>query len=355
MNIGVKFLFDGRKIDDYGIGTYIKNIFGGLMSSERFDYKFLHLKNSSYPEVSKEKIIEIKSKNYSFFEHFETPFRIRGKKDFIYFSPHYVFPLFIKNRVIATIHDLIHFKFPEFFPFYKREVGKLFLKNLQKRGELIFTVSETSKKDIINMFGFDEDRIKVIYNGISEIFFSTEKQSSLMDSPYILYMGNLKPHKNLSLLLKAFSNIKEKYKEVKLILIGIKKPEQIKNKIIDLGIENRLIIKKYIEQKEIIKYIDNCMFFVFPSLYEGFGLPPVEVMARGKAVVSSSGGSLKEILKDNAVLFNPLSEDELTMILEDMIIDESLRKGYEEKSLKYSENFHWDKIVKQYIDILERL
>ncbi len=355
MNTDVKLIFDGRKTDDYGIGTYLKNIFGGLISSGEFAYKFLHLKDSSSPEFLKENIINVGSKNYSLFEHLEIPLKIRGLKDYIYFSPHYVFPIFIKNRVIATIHDLIHFKFPEFFPFYKREIGKIFLKSLQQRGELIFTVSETSKKDIINMFGFNEDRIKVIYNGIAEIFFSAEEQKTSIDFPYILYMGNLKPHKNLGILLKAFSNIKGKYKELKLILIGIKNPKQLKKQVEGLGIENRVIIKGYIEQKEVIKFIDNCLFFVFPSLYEGFGLPPIEVMARGKAVVSSSGGSLKEILKDNAVLFNPQSEEELTTVMENMIIDESLRKEYESKGLKYSENFHWDKFVRQYIDILKGL
>ncbi len=353
MSTNVKLIFDGRKTDDYGIGTYIKNIFGGLIGSGKFDYKFLHLKNSSYLKQTVDNIIEIGSKNYSPLEHFQIPLKIKNFKKYIYFSPHYVYPLFIKNRLIVTVHDLIHFKFPEFFPPYKREIGKYFIKKIKQRSEIVFTVSNQSKIDLIDMFGFKEEKIKVIYNGISDIFFSYKKIKTQTKPPYILYIGNLKPHKNLKILLKSFSNIKNKYKDLKLILIGIKDRSQVNKTIMDLKIENRVIIKGYLKQEELISFIDNSLFFVFPSIYEGFGLPPLEVMARGKAVVSSSGGSLKEILKDNAILFNPYSEEELTTILEDMIIDDSLRKEYENRSKIYSENFHWKTFINQYIEILK--
>ncbi len=349
----MKIIFDIRKIDDYGIGTYIKNIFGGLIKSGNFDYKIISLKGKIRDISDTKNTIEVNSKNYTITEHFEIPSKIKNLNDYYYFSPHYVFPYFIKNRFFITIHDIIHFKFSKLFPFYKVELAKLFIKKAKREAEIIFTVSNTTKKDLINYFGFREEKIKVIYNGIDEIFFKMEKKDNKTDFPYILYIGNTTPHKNLKTLLYSFLIFSKRVRDIKLMLVGIRDKREILNFIKKYKLENRIIIKSFLSFSELIPVIDNSLFFVFPSLYEGFGLPPLEVMARGKAVISSTGGSLPEVLGDNALFFSPYSEEELSDKMYLLAENPELRIDFEKKALNHSKKFKWDKFIETYVKILE--
>ncbi len=352
--MSVKLLLDIRKIDDYGIGTYIKNIFGGLISSGRFEYRAVALKDTKWDLLKPDKTIFVKSKNYAVGEHFEIPRKIKKEKDFIYFSPHYVFPYFIKNRLFVTVHDIIHFKFSRLFPKYKVEIAKIFIKSLKKRAEIIFTVSNKTKSDLINYFNFKEEKIIVIYNGIDEIFFKSGRKDIKAEEPYILYIGNTTPHKNLSTLLKAFSIFSKRVNGIKLYLIGIRDMNKIKEFSKNLDIEDRLIIEPYIPFERMIPIIDNSLFFVFPSLYEGFGLPPLEVMARGKAVISSTGGSLPEILGDSALFFEPNSEEELSDKIYLLYNNPELRRDFEKRGKEHSLKFKWENFLGEYIKILDK-
>ncbi|MEA1965518.1 MAG: glycosyltransferase family 1 protein [Candidatus Aerophobetes bacterium] len=350
----MKIILDARKINDYGIGVYLRNIFQGVVDSGSFDYRILHLKGTDYLNASEKSFIEVSFKNYDFREHLEIPARIRRLKDYYYFSPHYVFPLYLKNRLIVTVHDLIHFKFAHLFkPAAKVELGKFFVKQVKRRAEVIFTDSKTTRNDLIEMFGFSNERIRVIYNGISDIFFQRPKTHSFFQSPYILNIGNLKPHKNLITLLKAFSLIKDRYSDLRLVFVGFRQNKSFMQAIQNLKLSERVIIKGYLKEEELIRYIDGAEFFVFPSLYEGFGFPPLEVMARKKAVVSSTGGSLKEILGENALFFNAESYEELAEKISMFLEDEELRKTYQEKGFHHSTSFRWERTISKYLAALK--
>jgi len=351
----MKIILDSRKIEDYGIGTYIRNIFQGLINSKKFDCRIIHLKGTEYLNAPRDKFIESNFKNYNPLEQIEIPVKISGLKDFLYFSPHYIYPLLIKNRLIITIHDLIHFKFSDMFPAYKVKIASSFIKKIKNRAKIIFTGSKKTKEDLIEYFNFREDNIKVIHYAVSEDFFSMSKRISPIKAPYLLYIGNTKPHKNLKLVFKALSRIKNKYKNLKLVIIGSRDKNSIKKNIINYGIEDMVIVKGFLSVKELISYIDGSLFFVFPSLYEGFGLPPLEAMAREKAVLSSNAGSLKEVLGESALFFNPESLSEFINKLEEMINNKSLRQDYEKKSKEHSKKFKWKKSLKQYIIHLEHV
>jgi glycosyltransferase involved in cell wall biosynthesis len=349
----VKILFDTRKIQDYGIGVYIRNLFQGI--AERAGYKCcaIHLKGTDYLDFPQHSTIEVKSKNYDFREHLEIPWKTRGFKDYRYFSPHYVYPLLISQRLLVTVHDLIHFKFPHLFkPSLRVEVGKFFMRQVRKKAAIVFTVSQTTKNDMQDLFGFDESRIKVIYNGISDNFFQLESLSSLYDFPYILYTGNLKPHKNLPVLIQAFSLIKDRFPDFRLVLAGVLPDQDFRRSIARSGIADRVLTEGYLAQKNLIQLIDGAEFFVFPSLYEGFGFPPLEAMARKKAVISSPGGSLKEILGDNVLYFTPGSPEELAEKITCFIEDERIREEYETKGFARSQHFRWEKAIQEYASVL---
>ncbi len=354
MSMSVKIIFDVRKIDDYGIGTYIKNIFGGLIESGKFDYKIISLKSTESKIGIPEKTIFVKSKNYTLNEHIEISLIMNKMKNYAYFSPHYVFPYFIKNRLFITIHDIIHFKFSHLFPAYKVKAARIFIRKAKKRADTIFTVSNKTKADLINYFGFKEEKIKVFYNGVDEKFFEIKKEKKFSDPPYILYIGNTTPHKNLKTLLRAFSLFAMRDKNVNLTLVGIRDKKYVLKEITRLNIRERINIKPFLPFEKIIPIIDNSLFFVFPSLYEGFGLPPLEVMARGKAVISSTGGSLPEILGDNSLYFDPNSEEELSDKIYLLVNNPELRKHYEKRGRIHSEKFRWKKFIKEYIDFFEK-
>ena len=349
----MKILFDTRKIKDYGIGVYIQNLFQGIVDRGCFECQAIHLKGTETLDLPNGSRIEVTAKNYDFREHIEIPLKIRKFKDYCYFSPHYVYPLFISQKLFVTVHDLIHFKFPHFFrPAIRIDVGKFFMRQVHRKAAIVFAVSQTTKNDLRDLFAFDESRIKVIYNGIADVFFQREQQPSYFDFPYVLYTGNLKPHKNLPILLKAFSLIKDRFPDFRLVLVGVEPDLAFQQSVADLGIAERVVIKGYLIQQDLIRFIDGTEFFVFPSLYEGFGFPPLEAMARKKAVISSPGGSLKEILGDNVLYFSPDSAEELAEKIELLIENDRIKKEFEIKGFVRSSRFRWDKTIDQYLSVL---
>ncbi len=349
----MKILFDARKIEDYGIGVYIQNLFQGLVDRGGFEFRAIQLRGSVSLDLPAASAIEVTAKNYDFREHVEIPFKTRKFKDYYYFSPHYVFPLFISQKLVVTVHDLIHFKFPHLFkPAIRVAVGKYFMRQVRKKAAIVFAVSQTTKNDLRDLFRFEESRVKVIYNGISDIFFWQEPMPSFFDFPYVLYTGNLKPHKNLPILLKAFSLIKDRFPDYRLVLAGVEPDQAFRQMVEDLGIVDQVVTKGCMIQKDLIRFIDGAEFFVFPSLYEGFGFPPLEAMARKKAVISSPGGSLKEVLGDSVLYFSPDSYEELALKMTDFIENRAQRRDYEEKGFDHSMNFRWDKTVEEYASTL---
>ena len=243
----MKILFDTRKIEDYGIGVYIQNLFQGIVDSGSFSCCAVHLKGTESLDLPRECSIDVTAKNYDFREHAEIPLKTRKLKDFYYFSPHYVYPLFIRQKLIVTVHDLIHFKFPQLFkPAVRVEVGKFFVRKVRKKAEIVFTGSQTTKNDLMDMFRFDESRIKVIHYGIAEIFFDQERQPSFFDFPYFLYTGSMKPHKNLDVLIRAFSLIKDRFPDYRLVLSGAEPDLVLRQEMADSGVADRIVTKGYL-------------------------------------------------------------------------------------------------------------
>ncbi len=351
-----KIILDARKLNDYGIGEYIKNLFPSIINSEHFESKIIFsneeiINPNLFGELDQDDVIRVKSPNYSLREHFEIPNAVSHLKDHYYFSPHYVFPYFLKNELIITIHDLIHFKFPHYFkPGIKVEFAKKFIKKIKNSGSKVFTVSENSRKDLVNLFGFDYDSVNVIHNGLPEIFFKFKKGANPKPFPYIMYTGNFKPHKNLKVLLKAFGVISEKFPSLRLVLAGVEKSKELFRITEKYDITNMVIPTGYIKIEELLNLLDFSEFFVFPSLYEGFGFPPLEAMSRKKAVISTKCGSLSEVLEESAVFFDPASPDELALKIEKLLTDTSFRSEFEEKGYLHSAKFTIEKMVSEYLE-----
>jgi glycosyltransferase involved in cell wall biosynthesis len=347
-------ILDARKLGDYGIGTYMQEIFTGIINSGEFTCRSLYLEAKGKLPLPEAMQIRCRSANYDLTEQFEIPWKLRHLRTVPYFSPHYAFPLALRNPLIVTIHDLIHFKFPQFFsPRIKVKAAESFIKSARKRARLVLTVSHQTQQDLCDLFDFTPEQVAVVPNGISDIFFTRERHETPSERPYLLFIGNDKPHKNLTLLLEVFADFIREYDEIDLVLAGCAPGGPVTEQITRLGLGKRVKVTGYLSQNELIDLIDACLFFVFPSHYEGFGLPPLEAMSRGKAVLSSHGGSLNEVLGPAAFYIDPMDHHSMLLGMRQLAGDSNLRDRLERLGEDRSRQFTWPKAVKATIDLIK--
>jgi glycosyltransferase involved in cell wall biosynthesis len=236
----------------------------------------------------------------------------------------------------------------------------------------IFAVSQFTKSEIEKLFGIPADRIEVVYNAIDERFLSGHATESdrqvlahryLVNYPFLLYAGRISPHKNLVRIIEAFSALKAelekegKYPDLKLVIIGdeLSKHPDLRRTVIRGGVQNDVRFLGFVPIEVLRIFYDAAKIFVFPSLYEGFGLPPLEAMAHGTPVVTSNTSSLPEVVGKAAVLVNPENVFEIMRALHRVLIDQALREKLKQRSYEQAQKFSWEasarKILEVYHDI----
>lgn len=336
----MKIAIDARMIQMSGIGTYIKTLMGqGIYDIALGNEKDIHRVDESVD------VIDYADKIYGVSEQLHFPSKALKKSgaDMLH-VPHYNVPVFYRGRLAVTIHDLTHLVLPEFLPNkFAYIYAKLIIGYAVRKADIIFTVSENSKRDIMKFFKVREDKIDVVYNAVDSKFVKKERSSveylidkySLpRDRKVIMYVGNLKPHKNLLRLLEAYAKM-EGRDDTCLVLVGKAfDSEDLSPKIKELGIERNVIRTGIIVDDELVDFYNLADLFVFPSLYEGFGIPPLEAMACGTPVVCSDNSSLPEVVGDAAYMFDACDTEMMRGAMEKVLSDENLaaalvKKGYE--------------------------
>lgn len=277
----------------------------------------------------------------------------RQKADITHFF-NFNIPPFVQGKKVVTIHDMAFKRFPETVRFKTKMSLALNIKKTLQIADKIITVSNFSKDEIINLFNVDGDRIAVVPNGVDFNLFKPNydeakineiKNKYKIGAPYFLYLGTLEPRKNLIRLISAYNNyIKLTASSTLLVLVGQKgwMYDEIFEKVREFKLEKKVIFTGYVEDYEAPLLINGAIAFCFPSLYEGFGMPPLEAMACGVPVLTSNVSSLPEVVGDAAILVNPYSEEEITSGLIKLSNDEKLRKELSKKGLKQAKRFSWD-------------
>ncbi len=343
----MKIAIDIRKIEDFGIGTHIFNLLKALSKIDKDNIYFLiGYKDSKLPELGENfHLITTTAGKYSITEHIKIPAILKKIGCDIFHSPHYVVPFFYRGKTTATIHDVIHLIFPSYLP---KKIYRVYaysqIKRTLKNSNTVFTVSHSSKKDILSFFPWAEKKIQVVYNGVDERFFEEDKKELVEKvkkelGRYALYVGNTKPHKNLEMVIRAMKKIKGK---LKFLIVGGNPTKELLSFIEKENCKDDVIFKGFIPFEELSAYYKASEVFIFPSLYEGFGLPPLEAMAKGIPVLSSSAPSMPEILGNGAIYFDPRSVESLVEALNKIIENKESREKMSLEGKKIAKKYSWN-------------
>ena len=341
MRIGI----DCRKIADYGIGSYIQGLLRELPSVAPDDELVLFLPPELLhltPSAANVTTVDERSPHYSVTELIKLRGQIRKERIDLFHAPHYVVP-FTSCPLVVTIHDLIHLDYPKLI---RNRLAPLYASWMVGRAiataRTIFTVSDTVRRAILGRYPHAGSKLLVTPNAVNSAFtmpVDVAEQERVLAAcgltrgKYFVYVGNDKPHKNTQLLLEAFLAAAEDFPEYSLAFVGRAFPS-----IPDLP---NVIKTGYVTVAELHALYAGSRALVLPSLYEGFGLPVLEAMASGTAVIASDGGALPEVCGDAALIFPAHSVRELQESLQQLVRDESLRRGLVERGRKRAASFSW--------------
>jgi len=355
-------VIDSRWINTSGIGTYLCSVLPGILlgfPNEKFllmgDEKALR---AILPENLRNfTVIPFHSKMYSVDEQIKYLSRIpRDIK--LYFCPHYNIPIFYSGKLLVTVYDLFHLAMPDLVNGIHKSMYAKFMFNLVRhRADEIITISEFTKRELLKYTTGGCNNISSIHLGVDDSWFKIAESSSPSPVPYILYVGNIKPHKNLSLLVRSFQKIKHLIPH-NLVLAGkrdgfITGDASLANLVAHSG--DRIQFTGYVEKNVLQNFFSKADAFVFPSLYEGFGFPPLEAMASGCPVLSSEAGPMREICGDAAFYFNPYSEDDLSDKILALLHNKVLRRTLITEGHKRARMFQWGPCIAQTNKIIASL
>ncbi|OQA36764.1 MAG: Capsular glucan synthase [Parcubacteria group bacterium ADurb.Bin326] len=359
-----------------GVGHYtyylVKNLL--LIDKENeyvlfFDNNFSDFEQFEAPNVKIVKLPFYQYKKYlpiTYSQMLISAFFAREKLDLLH-SPANVIPLFYRWPAVVTIHDLAIYKFPDFFPsgrILKQSFAtKVLVPDSVSRAKKVIAVSQNTKDDIVDIFGIPENKIEVVHEGVishgkncpNQASFASVREKHNLSERYLLFVGSIEPRKNLIALVKAFKNYKlsegENASDLELVFAGGKgwKNEGVFEAIKEA---NQILSAKgdvesikylgYVSLADKLSLIAHATAFVFPSFYEGFGLPVLEAMSMSTPVVASNASSVPEITgKDGAILVDPYKESEIQDAISQIISDEGLREQLAIKGHNRAQEFTW--------------
>jgi glycosyltransferase involved in cell wall biosynthesis len=291
-------------------------------------------------------------KPYSPLDCFKTTMRLLSKRGRVIFFPGYIPPVFSLEPYIFTIHDLNHIDRLENSSFFKRIFYRFIILNGCKRASLIFTVSDFSKKRIVDWSGVEERKVINVGNGVSEEFTPV---GETMEIPfeYYLCVSNRKAHKNEFGTLESFkeANLPD---GIKLLFTG-NATDEMNKKISDLGLNERVVFFGYIESNDLPKLYRGARALIFVSFYEGFGLPVIEAMASGVPVITSNNTSLGEVSGNAALLVDPTDIKDIANAMIQVNTDEVTRANMIKSGLKQAEKYSWNLTAKRVDEHLKKI
>ena len=367
MRIGI----DARMYRESGIGRYTRNLIEHLQNLDKINEYFILLKKDDYNSLKLQNNLHKVLADFGWYgisEQIKLPIILRKLNlDLVHF-PHFNVPIFYRDKFVVTIHDLIHQHFqmnrattlnPVTYKMKQLGYNKTF-KNAVSKSEKILVPSDYIKDLLIKEWQINESRIIVTSEAVEDKFItivgkmSKDKSELILEkfkinSPYLFYVGNAHPHKNVESLIKTFLNLKEKYPNLTLVLSG--GDHYFWQRLKSEYNQESIIYTGFVTDEELIALYKKAEMFVMPSFEEGFGIPLLEAMANKCPVVSSNAGSLPEVGGNACVYFDPKDLEDMEKKIVEILANKRLRKHLIFKGNRRYKEFSWKKLAKQTLEV----
>ena len=358
-----------------GVANYTKNLIKGLIELDSENEYHLFGREEYLREFASKnvklnftRVLCQKSPLRILWEQFVLPLRILKKDLNVFHYPDHTLSLLGKVcPTVITIHDLAFLRFPEMFNLSRRIYKSFVIKRSVELADKIITVSEFTKSEAVKLLRVPEEKIRVIYNGVENSFHGVgdEKRLEEIRNRYglrgrlILFVGTLEPRKNIVRLIKAYNFLRGGHQgwDVTLVIAGAIGwlYDDIFNTVKSLKLEKEVIFLDYVPREDLV-YLYNCSsVVVYPSLYEGFGFPPLEAMACGTPVVVSNTSSLSEVVGDAGVYVDPYDVVDIAHGIEKALTDEELRERLIQKGLERAKSFSWEEMARKTLKVYEEV
>jgi len=370
----MRVAIDIRRAGDYGIGTYIRNIVNELARLDRGTRYLLigrrrHLEEfDALPENFE--LLDYPADPGPFRTHFHLPFLLERRHIDILHMPWFYAPAVVPCRLVITVHDLTDIFSPPVGRSPLVQTGRLFFaRRALSRAERILAVSQASKRELARVFGIPEAKIEVIYNALDQRFvrepLSADADRILerhaVNYPFVLYGGKIRPHKNLARIIEAFAVAKAELRDhpelagLKLLMIGdeLSKHADLRRAVIRTRIREDVRFLGFVPYPVLRVFYARARAFLFPSLYEGFGLPPLEAMAHGTPVLTSNVSSLPEVFSQAALLVNPEHVFEIARGIRQILTEDVLREALVRRGYELVQRYSWERSAQQVHDVYE--
>jgi glycosyltransferase involved in cell wall biosynthesis len=364
-----KIGIDARKLKDYGIGSYIRNLLEAISrqpGAEKYRFRVYARRSDreAMPDLPANfEIVEEEAPGYSLAELTRFAFRLYRDRLDLFHATHYVLPP-LRCRAVVTIHDIIHLLYPQFLPNRLALVyARVMVRRALSRADRIITVSYNSKRDLVDYFGITPARVDVIYNGVSPRYrpdIPPEERERVarkygLRIPYLLFLGGERPHKNAQNVIRAFAEARRSRPDLPHILALAgpmpKNTARIDALIGALDLASAIVRPGLIEEEDLPGLFAGADVLLYPTLYEGFGLPVVEAMASGTPVLTSSTSALQEIAGGYAFLVDPLDVDAIARGIVALTTDPKIRSDYVELGRKRALDFSWQKAAERTLEV----
>jgi len=367
-------VLDARRIRDFGIGAYIRSLVHAL---GRIDTTNEYTLISGPAEVrtlaglpENFRMAEYPRRDSDRLDHFAFPWFLRGLSPSLTHIPLNRVPLLMPQPYVVTVHDMASLLFEERPSTLRRQGRRFLFRRGLARAARVIAVSEATKRNVEEILGIPRARIRRVYNAADPAFLSppgprrSEEQQRILERyqinyPYLLYAGNIRRHKNVPRLVEAFAVVREQlashpvYKDLRLVIIGdtISLYPDVRAAVIKSRVEPVVRFLGFVPFEALRCFYEFAAAFVFPSRYEGFGLPPLEAMACGAPVVVSNVSSLPEVVGDAAVQVNPEIVFDIARGIRQVLLDEDLRADLIRRGKEQAARFSWDTAAREVLTI----
>jgi glycosyltransferase involved in cell wall biosynthesis len=370
----MRVAIDIRRAGDFGIGTYIRNVVRQFSILDRKNQYLLIGREKHRDELGELpdnfSLLEYPHEPGTVHTHFHLPFVLHRRDVDLLHMPWFYAPALVPMPLVVTVHDLTDVLTPQVGTSTIVQAGRLFFaRRALLRASRVLAVSQSSKRELARAFGVPEGRIEVIYNALDERFLREPLspgadrilERHAVTPPFVLYAGNIKPQKNLARLIEAFAVVKAELRDdpqfgqLKLLLIGddLGKHPDLRRAVVRTRLREEVRFLGFVPHHVLRVFYARASAFLFPSLYEGFGLPPLEAMAHGTPVLTSNVSSLPEVFSDAALLVNPENVFEIARGIRQILTEGVLRETLVRRGYECVEKYSWRRAAEQILRVYE--